>query len=149
MQRELVQVNDVVRSVVPLARAAAERRGARTETALEPGLPRVLADRARLAEALSLFVTDAAEKAGPDRALSISTARDSTRAIIRISPVTENAKASTTIAAAVTPTTGDDRAPPATQTAVAPLALAARLIGVQGGDVATDDQHLVIRIGST
>jgi signal transduction histidine kinase len=148
VQRELVQVNDVVRSVVPLARAAAERRGARTETALEPGLPRVLADRARLAEALSLFVTDAADKAGPERALSISTARDSARAIIRISPVTPNAKASTTIAAATTPS-GDDAVPPTTLTAVAPLALAGRLIAVQGGDVATDDQHLVIRIGST
>ena len=42
VQHELVQVNDVVRAVLPLARAAAERNGARTDTALEPGLPRVV-----------------------------------------------------------------------------------------------------------
>src|SRR5262249_10471929 len=48
VQHELVQVNDVVRSVLPLGRAAAERHGARTETSLEPGLPRVFGDRARL-----------------------------------------------------------------------------------------------------
>src|SRR5262249_29063802 len=86
VQHELVQVNDVVRSVLPLARAAAERRGARTEASLEPGLPRVVGDRARLAEALSLFVNHAAERAGPERALAIDTARDGKRAIVHIAP---------------------------------------------------------------
>src|SRR4030095_16351339 len=35
VQRELVQVNDVVRAVLPLARAAAERQGARVDVTLE------------------------------------------------------------------------------------------------------------------
>ena len=62
VQHELVQINDVVRSVVPLARASAERQGARMEVTLEPGLPRVMADRARLAEALALLTSAAADE---------------------------------------------------------------------------------------
>jgi len=86
VQHELVQVNDVVRSVLPLARAAAERNGARTETSLEPGLPRVVGDRTRLAEALSLLVTAAAGEADQSKPLVVSTARAGRRAIIRIAP---------------------------------------------------------------
>jgi signal transduction histidine kinase len=86
VQHELVQVNDVVRSVLPLARAAAERNGARTETALEPGLPRVVGDRTRLAEALSLLVTAAAAQSDQAKPLVVTTAREGSRAIVRIAP---------------------------------------------------------------
>lgn len=55
VQREFVQVNDVLRAILPLIRASADRRGVRVDALLEPGLPRVTADRARLAEALSLL----------------------------------------------------------------------------------------------
>jgi len=130
VQRELVQVNDVVRSVLPLARAAAERHGARTETALEPGLPRVVADRTRLAEALALFAADAAEDAGPEHPLRISTARDGSRAIIRMAPASARAR---------------DRA---SGTGSPALILASRLISAQGGDVTVDPTGLVLRIGS-
>ena len=75
VKRELVQVNDVVRAILPLARAGAERQGARVEVALEPGLPRVWADRARLAEALSLFASQAAASTAPDRPLVVTTSR--------------------------------------------------------------------------
>jgi signal transduction histidine kinase len=126
VQHELVQVNDVVRSVVPLARAAAERRGARTEAVLEPGLPRVLGDRTRLAQALTLFVTDAAEATGPDVPLVITTARDGGRALISVSP---------------------PRVPSNDGTRPAPLILAARLIGAQGGSVAADESAIRLRVG--
>ena len=86
VQRELVQVNDVVRGVLPLARAAAERRGARVEIALEPGLPRVLADRARLAEALTLLAEQAASETGPARTLRVGTARENGGALITLAP---------------------------------------------------------------
>ena len=119
IQRELVQVNDVVRSVVPVARAAAERRGARTETALEPGLPRVVADRTRLAEALALFLADSAAKATPSTSLRISTARAGARAEIRISPAVETT----------------------------PPILASRLVAAQGGDVSIDEGALMVRVG--
>ncbi len=122
---ELVQVNDVVRSVLPLARAAAERRGARTETLLDPGLPRVIADRARLAQALTLFATDAAEGSGPNAPLVISTARDGQRAIIRIAPRAGHA-----------------------EPAAAPAILASRLVSAQGGEVSGEHGALLLHIGS-
>lgn len=125
VQHELVQINDVVRSVLPVARAAAERRGARTEVALEPGLPRVTADRARLAEALSLFVTDAAEASAADAPLAVSTAREDGRAVIRVAPVSERLRA--------------NDAPG--------LILASRLIAAQHGEIGMDSHSLLIRIG--
>lgn len=128
VQQELVQVNDVVRSVLPLARAAAERRGARTEPELEPGLPRVVADRTRLAEALTLFVVDAADRSGPETPLIVQTARDGARARIRISPARR-------------PDTSNDGASPT------PLILASRLIETQGGQVAREDSAIVLQIG--
>lgn len=124
VQRELVQINDVVRSVLPVARAAAERRGARTETILEPGLPRVVADRARLAEALALLLAESAAKASPALSLQISTVRAGSRAEIRIVPASGPARAD-----------------------AAPLILASRLIAAQGGEVAVDEAALTLRVG--
>ncbi|HEY2163663.1 MAG TPA: hypothetical protein VGH04_06730 [Gemmatimonadaceae bacterium] len=126
VQHELVQVNDVVRSVLPLARAAAERRGARTETALEPGLPRVLGDRTRLAQALTLFVTDAAEAAGPEFPLVIATVRDGSQALIRISPPRQHASEADGTTA---------------------LILASRLMGAQGGSASIDASEILLRVG--
>jgi signal transduction histidine kinase len=126
VQQELVQVNDVVRSVLPLARAAAERRGARTEAVLEPGLPRVLGDRTRLAQALTLFVTDAAEASGPNSPLIITTARDGSHALIRISPPHPSASGGNGAAA---------------------LILASRLIGAQGGSSTIDATEILLRVG--
>jgi signal transduction histidine kinase len=117
VQRELVQINDVIRSVLPLARAAVERRGARVDVALEPGLPRVLADRPRLAEALALLVAEAANGTSNVVALSIATARDGGAAIIRLSPIPS------------------------------PSILADRLITTQGGALSQGDGALTLRIG--
>ena len=141
--RELVQINDVVRSVVPVARAAAERRGARTETVLEPGLPRVVADRARLAEALALFLGDAAAKSGPTTSLRISTVRAGSRAEIRIVPVGATLKESS-------PAGRADVAAPENGSSLVDataLVLASRLISAQGGEVAIDAGALIVRVG--
>ena len=86
VQREPVQANDVVRSILPLARAAAERRGARIEISLDPTLPRIAADRARLAEALALLVGEVAASASERVPLSVSTARDAGGVAIRVGP---------------------------------------------------------------
>lgn len=137
IQRELVQVNDVVRSVLPVARAAAERRGARTETALEPGLPRVIADRARLAEALALFLSDSVAHADTSTALHISTERAGSKALIRIAPLTAESRASTELPATANRGAAD----------ASPLILARRLIAAQGGEVAVDDGSLMVRVG--
>jgi len=144
IQRELVQVNDVVRSVLPVARAAAERRGARTETMLEPGLPRVIADRARLAEALALFLADSAAQSDPSTSLRISTVRAGSSAVIRIAPVSRSAKAR---ASASAPADVGSREGSVVSAETAPLILAARLISAQGGDVAVDGAALTLRVG--
>jgi len=120
VQREPVLVNDVVRSILPLARAAADRRGARVEVVLDPTLPRIAADRTRLAEALALLVTDAARAANEQVPLSISTVRDGGGTTIRLGPPADGAGAGAT--------------------ASATWILASRLIAVQQGElVATDD----------
>ena len=145
-QRELVQVNDVVRAILPLARAAADRQKARVEIALEPGLPRVMADRARLAEALTLLAVEAAAVAGPDHPLTITTARDGSGVSITLAPVTR-----------IGPEAGS--APPGDRTAPASdesldgrgdpgaTILARRLITVQGGSVDEAASGLVVRLG--
>ncbi|MDE3152514.1 MAG: hypothetical protein KGL93_09750, partial [Gemmatimonadota bacterium] len=85
-QLDPVQVNDVVRSVLPIARAAAERRGARVQAELEPALPRVSADRTRLAEALALLSGDAAEASDAEHPLQLSTARVAGGVVVRLAP---------------------------------------------------------------
>jgi signal transduction histidine kinase len=140
IQRELVQINDVVRSVLPVARAVAERRGARTETALEPGLPRVVADRARLAEALSLFLADSAGESSGATSLRISTARVGSSALIRIAPVSSAARA-----AAPVDVQSNGSLPDGAERST--LILASRLISAQGGEVGIDDGALVLRVG--
>ena len=142
VQRELVQINDVVRSVLPVARAVAERRGARTETALEPGLPRVIADRARLAEALSLFLADSAAESSASASLQISTARSGSSALIRIAPVSAGARAR----AAVSPGAGPEHNNGGPNES-SPLILASRLISAQGGQVGLDGGALTLRVG--
>jgi light-regulated signal transduction histidine kinase (bacteriophytochrome) len=144
VQRELVQVNDVVRSVLPVARATAKRRGARTETAWEPGLPRVVADRARLAEALALFLADSASQAGPSTSLRISTVRAGASALIRIAPLSTNAKARSSAPVTTDVLVAEKEAAPAD---AAPLILASRLISAHGGEVTVDDGALTVRIG--
>jgi hypothetical protein len=126
VQRELVQVNDVVRSVLPLARAAGERMGARTEAAFEPGLPRVLGDRTRLAEALSLLIADVAPAVAQNEPLTIATERAGPRAVVRIAPHRPVAA-------------GEPRSPT--------LILATRLIEAQGGELRDDDGPLEMRLG--
>ena len=141
VQLELVQLNDVVRSILPLARAAAERQGAHVEAALEPGLPRVKADRARLAEALALLITDVAPDVGPQAPLVISTARDGTAVMIRISPpairLAKHANSATNVSS-------DGAEAAHTKSSI----LALRLIEVQGGSLAIRDGALDLRIGT-
>ena len=151
-KRELVQVNDVVRAILPLARNAAERRNVRVEAALEPGLPRVLADRARLAESLSLLGVGAASIADQQHPLTISTARDGTGVAITLAPWIHDAASP---AGATAPTTrdGDGASAPAPADAAdvptldaSAATLAQRLITAQGGSTETTPAGIVVRL---
>ena len=86
MLLERVAVNDVLRAVLPMLRAAAERQGARVEIDFDPMIPRVAADRARLAEAIALVGTEAATMTSDSRALTIKSSADKTRARITMAP---------------------------------------------------------------
>ncbi|MHB8837828.1 MAG: hypothetical protein ACYC7F_02625, partial [Gemmatimonadaceae bacterium] len=122
VQREAVQVNDVVRAILPLIRASAERCGARVELSLEPGLPRVPADRARLAEALTLLGTACASASDGTRPVSVSTRRDGRDGVIVLSPA---------------PPEGDGIG----------AALAERLVLAQGGAIIRETDRIEVRVG--
>lgn len=124
---ERASLNDVLRGVIPMLRAIAERRGARVEPDLDPTLPRVSADRTRLAEAIALLGTVAARSADADHALRISTTRLGGSVAVRLAPVDES------------------------QLETPSLVLATRLMAAQGGSVArvADAFELRIPIGGT
>jgi len=124
VQRELVQLNDVVRAILPLIRASAERHGARVALSLEPGLPRIQADRARLAEALTLLATLSASASDGTHPVGVSTRREGREAVIELSPL-----------------------PPSPSGAGA--ALAERLVMVQGGTVVRGADRFEVRVGGT
>lgn len=119
---ELVQANDVVRAILPVIRASAERAGRTVDAQLEPGLLRVRADRSRLAEALAMLAVRAAamEVAGPVR---VETRRETPGVAIAIAPWR------------------------AVTTAVTDMALAQRFIAVQGGTLSVDGETLAIHLG--
>jgi signal transduction histidine kinase len=141
---ELVQVNDVIRAVLPLTRAAAERTQARVDALLEPGLPRVMADRARLAEALALLTDNAAAGTGPELPLAVSTARDGEGVSITIAP--RRSKQESSSSAAATATTVRDSSMTVATPGSSTAALATRLIAAQGGSTETTDHGLIVRL---
>lgn len=123
VKRELVQVNDVVRAILPLIRASAERRDARVDVSLEPGLPRVLADRARLAEALSLLATLSASVSNGEHPVTVSTRREGSAVLIELRTV-----------------------PPA-DAGGSSAALAERLVTAQGGEVVREAGCVAVCLG--
>jgi signal transduction histidine kinase len=136
VQRELVQVNDVVRAVLPLARAAAERQGARVDVTLEPGLPRVRADRARLAEALTLFASEAASATGTEKPLVVTTTRQPGAGVeITIAPNAEVTEPVTAVGAKPAARDASDANGESGRTdrVAGGIILARRLISIQGG----------------
>jgi hypothetical protein len=150
-QRELVQVNDVVRAILPLARAAAERQSARVDTSLEPGLPRVMADRARLAEALTLLAVETAAGAGPEHPLTIATARVGSGVSITLAPVTRTSPEAGGAGNAPSRarTAPDSTELPEGRHDSGATVLARRLIAVQGGSADETASGLVVRLGGT
>jgi signal transduction histidine kinase len=152
VQHELVQVNDVVRAVLPLSRAAAERQKARVEASLEPGLPRITADRARLAEALALLTAEAAASSGPERPLTLTTARDRGGVSITIAPRVDGRADGRPDEAPTMSQTSDAAIPAVEQrtigrSAVSRSTLAQRLIAVQGGSIEDSPAGTIVRLG--
>lgn len=120
---ERVSLNDVLRGVVPMLRAIAERRGARIDSALDPTLPRISADRTRLAEAIALLGSSVARSADQDSAVRIATSREPRAVVVTFQPARGDTEVATTDAV-----------------------LATRLMAAQGGEVVRVDDTFELRI---
>jgi signal transduction histidine kinase len=118
---ERVSVNDVLRGVAPMLRATTDRHGARVQIDLDPMLPRVMADRTRLAETLAMLGADAARAADEKQQLAIRTHLDAGVVWVRFAP-----------------------ANPATTASTPERMLAARLIAAQGGCLVQSDSEVAI-----
>jgi hypothetical protein len=115
------------------------------DASLEPGLPRVLADRTRLAEALTLLTREAASTVGPERPLTVVTARDSGSVTITIGPPSAQLSNGST--------SGEERGAVAEAHAegssrdIGDEVLATRLVLVQGGSLEKTPSGMVVRVG--
>lgn len=76
MDLGLVKAADVIRSLLPLLKARGAKKNVRILAEIEPGLPRVRADRARLQDALALVFNDGLTYAIPGTSLSIHASAD-------------------------------------------------------------------------
>ncbi|MBC7841522.1 MAG: hypothetical protein H7099_04395 [Gemmatimonadaceae bacterium] len=120
---ERVSVNEVIRGVIPMLRASAERRNLHLDVTLDPSMPKVAADRARLAEALALLGSEAAWTAREGAEPHISTGARESYVWVAMSPL-------------------DSTTNPGKPEHV----VATRLITVQGGTVITEGERLEIRL---
>ncbi len=123
---ERISVNEVIRGVVPMLRASAERRNLQLDVTLDPSMPRVAADRARLAEALALLGNEAAWNAREGAEPQISTGARESYVWVAMSPMNSAVNAGRP-----------------------EHVVATRLITVQGGTVITDGEQLEIRLPTT
>jgi signal transduction histidine kinase len=122
---ERVSVNDVLRGVLPMLRAAAERHDGRIDVDLDPSLPRVQADRARLAEALALLGIAGAAGCSAETALHLATSASGGSVQIAILP-----------------------AVPASSALDPAVVLASRLLAVQGGRMEFGSASTVLHLPS-
>jgi len=88
VQRERLDINQVILEVVALTRSEVQRNGITLLTELEPALPPVLGDRIQLQQVVLNFILNAIEAtSGVDeyrRNVVISTAKDSNDAIVAV-----------------------------------------------------------------
>ncbi len=110
LRRDLVKPGELIRSLLPVLNAQASKQGTRILPELEPALPRIVADRGRLQDALGLTLKDAIRYALPGSTISIQASSDPSNVTIIVNHGSPHSY------------TGD-------------MALADRLIRAQGGAV--------------
>ena len=123
---ERVAVNDVVRAVLPMLRASAERAGLSLQVELEPVLPKVMADRTRLAEAIALFGAESAKGTSETGVPRVATGQRDDCLWISVSPIQL-----------------------VTEERTLQTMLATRLITAQGGSVEAAGQGVELRLPLT
>lgn len=86
LRRSSIGMNDVMRAVSPLIRAAAERVGVAVDLELEPALPSCWANRSSVSEAVTLLATTAIEMMAPGDRFQIRTKSSSSRCRVQLRP---------------------------------------------------------------
>jgi signal transduction histidine kinase len=120
---ERVSLNDVLRGVLPMLRASGERRGAQLQVDLDPALPKVMADRTRVAEAVALLGADAASATGESGVLRLASGSRDGYVWLSVSPVDV-----------------------ASEPSALQQMLAARLLTAQGGAMVVAGQGVELRL---
>jgi signal transduction histidine kinase len=82
LRRDLVKPGEIIRSLQPLLNSQATKQGVRILLELEPALPRVIADRGRLQDAIGLILKDAVRYALPGTSISIRATSEPTTVTI-------------------------------------------------------------------
>ena len=121
LRRDLVKPGEMIRSLLPVLNAQAEKQGVRIMSELEPALPRVVGDRGRLQDALGLILKDAVRYAIPGTTISIHATSEPGTVTIIVNHGSPHSY------------TGD-------------VALADRLIRAQGGSVTHRDDSTTISL---
>jgi signal transduction histidine kinase len=119
--RGVVKASDVIRALLPLLKARGAKKNVRVMAEIEPGLPRVRADRARLQDALALVFNDGLTYAIPGTSLSIHAAAEKSEVAI----VTNHG---------------------APHSSTPDLMLAQRLIAAQKGSLSADGAATVVKL---
>lgn len=120
-ESDVVQIADIVRSLLPLTKARAEKKTVRLIAEIEPGLPRVMGDRSRLRDALALVLNDAVTYAIAGTSISVHVAADKDGLTMIVNHGSPHSSTSD-------------------------MALAQRLVGVYGGSVGNEGEASVIKL---
>ena len=118
---QLVKAADIIRSLLPLLKSRADKKNVRVLSEIEPGLPRVSGDRAKLHDAFNLLFNDAVTYAVPGTSVSIHASAEKSSVVTVINHGAPHSS------------TGD-------------LLLAQRLIAAQGGSVRVDGGATVVML---
>ena len=118
---QATRVSDVVRSLLPLVKSRAEKKNIRLMSEIDPAIPRISCDKSKLRDALMLVLNDAVTYAVPGTSLSIHLSGEKNEVALIINHGSPHSSTSD-------------------------MALAQRLIGIQGGSVTNEGDATVVRL---
>lgn len=121
VELNLVKPAELIRSLMPLLKSRGDKKNVKTIAEIEPGLPRVRADRAKLQDALGLIFNDAMTYAVGGTSLSIHAIKEKTCVTIIVNHGSPHSLTSD-------------------------LMLAQRLIAAQGGNLKAEGEATVITL---
>lgn len=118
---EATKISDVVRSLLPLVKSRADKKNVRVMSEIDPAIPRISCDKSKLRDALMLVLNDAVTYAIAGTSLSIHLSGDKKEVTLIVNHGSPHSSTSD-------------------------MALAQRLIGIQGGSVTNEGEATVVRL---